>query len=71
MRVSCPSVTSVGVEVSLHRELNVLFCFWKRLGSTAVVKAIVIWLTPTENTTGGGFRTSEGPAEQMFLFIHS
>lgn len=75
-----PLCDVVGGEVSLHRELSVLFCSWQRHGSTTAVNPTVIWLTPTENNAslkwgGGGagsrrgFRTSEGPAEQLFPHI--
>lgn len=45
-----PLCDVVGGEVSLPRELNVLFCPWQRHG-TSFVNPTVIWLTPMENNT--------------------
>lgn len=44
-----PFCDVVGGEVSLHRELSVLFRSWQCRGSTTAVDPTVIWLTPTEN----------------------
>lgn len=55
-----PLCDVVGGEVSLHRELNVLFCSWQLQGTTTAVNPIVIWLTPTENTSSLSRRWFQG-----------